>query len=157
MSAIIHRDVLQLSVSPEQVREFIMTPERIADYFPGVIDCGAFEAGKSIWCSAKSGVCLLQLVEEESSEFKVTMNVITARKLSQPYSAKAIKANVFMSMVEDWEIEPRGRGTQLTKTWRNVVMHKMKWLPMATLIRWTTKGEHQKLVDGWNKAGQKND
>jgi carbon monoxide dehydrogenase subunit G len=152
MSTIIHRDVLQLSVSPEQVREFIMTAERIADYFPGVMDCGTFDVGKSIWCSAKSGVCLLQLVEEESSDFKVTMNVITARKVAQPYTAEAIKANAFMSMVEDWEIEAHEGGTRVTKIWRDVVMHKIKWLPMATLVRWTAKGEHQKLVDGWNGA-----
>jgi len=152
MGKIIHTDVLQLNVSPELVREFIMTPERIADYFPGVSDCGAFEAGKSIWCSAKTGVCLLELVEEESSDLKVTMNVITARKVAEPYSAEAIKANAFMSMVEDWEIEANGSGTQLTKIWRDVVMHKMKWFPIAPMIRWTTKGEHQKLVDGWNKA-----
>ena len=152
MNKIVHRDVLQLDVAPEQVREFIMTPERIADYFPGVIDCGVFETGKSIWCSAKSGVCLLELVGEESSDLKVTMNVITARKVAQPYCAEAIKANAFMSMVEDWVIEANGGGTQLTKIWRDVVMHKMKWFPMAMMIRWTTKGEHQKLVDGWNNA-----
>jgi len=152
MGKIIHRDVLQLNASPELVREFIMTPERIADYFPGVNDCGAFEAGKSIWCSAKTGVCLLELVEEESSDLKVTMNVITARKVAEPYSAEVIKANAFMSMVEDWEIEANGSGTQLTKIWRDVVMYKMKWFPMATMIRWTTKGEHPKLVNGWNKA-----
>lgn len=152
MGNIVHRDVLQLNVSPKLVREFIMTPERIADYFPGVIDCGVFEVGKSIWCSARTGVCLLELVEEETIDSKLTMNVITARKVAQPYSAEAIKANAFMSMVEDWEIEARGSGTQLTKIWRNVVMHQMKWLPMGMLIRWTTKGEHQKLVDGWNNA-----
>jgi len=152
MGKIIHRDVLQLNASPELVRECIMTPEPIADYFPGVNDCGAFEADKSIWCSAKTGVCLLELVEEESSDLKVTMNVITARKVAEPYSAEAIKANAFMSMVEDWEIEANGSGTQLTKIWRDVVMYKMKWFPMATMIRWTTKGEHPKLVNGWNKA-----
>ena len=51
MAKITHRDIMLLNAAPELVREFIMTPERIADYFPDVIDCGAFEAGKSIWCS----------------------------------------------------------------------------------------------------------
>ena len=152
MNNIVHRDVLQLDVAPAQVREFIMTSARIADYFPGVIDHGTFEAGKSIWCSARTGVCLLELVEGESSALEVTMNVITARKVAEPYSAEAIKANVFMSMVEDWEIKAKGSGTQLTKIWRDVVQHKMKWVPMGLLIRMTTKGEHKKLVAGWNKA-----
>jgi len=152
MKNIVHRDVLQLDVAPEQVREFIMRPERIADYFPGVIDNGTFEAGKSIWCSSRAGVCLLELVEEECTEWKLTMNVINASKMAQPYSAEAIKARPFMTMVEDWEIEAKDGGTQLTKIWRDVVQHKMKWVPMGLLIRMTTKGEHKKLVNGWNKA-----
>jgi carbon monoxide dehydrogenase subunit G len=152
MTRIVHRDVMQLTAAPEQVREFIMTPERIADYFPGVIDCGTFDAGKSIWCSSKTGVSLLEFVEEECTQWKLTMAVVNASKMATPYTAEAIKANPFMTMVEDWEIEARDGGTRLTKTWRNVVKHKMKWLPMNLLIRRTAKGEHQKLVDSWNKA-----
>ena len=39
MTRVVHRDVMQLEAAPELVREFIMAPERIADYFPHVIDC----------------------------------------------------------------------------------------------------------------------
>ena len=152
MTSIVHRDVLQLDATPERVREFIQTPERIADYFPHVIDCGTFEAGKSIWCSSKTGVSLLEFVEAETTQWKLTMNVVNTGRMTAPYTAAAIKANPFMSMVEDWEIEASDGGTRLTKTWRNVVKHKMKCLPMGLLIRRTAKGEHQKLVDGWNKA-----
>lgn len=152
MTRIVHRDVMQLNVAPERVREFIMTPERIADYFPDVIDCGTFEAGKSIWCSSKTGVSLLEFVEAETTQWKLTMNVVNASKMAAPYTVEAIKANPFMTMVEDWEIEASDDGTRLTKTWRNVVKHKMKWLPMNLLIRRTAKAEHQILVDSWNKA-----
>ena len=152
MTSIVHRDVLQLDATPEQVREFIQTPERIADYFPHVIDCGTFRAGKSIWCSSTTGVSLLEFVEAETTRWKLTMNVVNAGRMAAPYTAAAIKANPFMSMVEDWEIEASDGGTRLTKTWRNVVKHKMKWLPMGLLIRRTAKDERQKLVDGWNKA-----
>ena len=152
MNMIVHRDVMQLDAAPELVREFIKTPERIADYFPHVIDCGTFEVGKSIWCSSKTGVSLLEFVESETTQWKLTMNVVNTGRMAAPYTAEAIKANPFMSMVEDWEIEAKDGGTRLTKTWRNVVKHKMKWLPMGLLIRMTAKGEHQKLVDGWNKA-----
>ena len=68
MTRIVHRDVLQLDAAPERVREFIQTPERIADYFPHVIDCGTFEAGKTIWCSSKTGVSLLEFVEAETRQ-----------------------------------------------------------------------------------------
>jgi len=152
MGRIVHRDVMQLNAAPELVREFIMTPERVADYFPGVIDCGTFEAGKSIWCSAKTGVSLLQIIEEETTAWKLSMRVVNAMKMAAPFSAEAIQANPFMTMVEDWEVEASDGSTRLSKTWRNMVMHKMKWLPMGLLIRRTAKAEHQKLVDGWNKA-----
>jgi carbon monoxide dehydrogenase subunit G len=155
MGKFIHHDVMQLDVAPEQVREFVMTPERIADYFPGVIDYGTFEAGKSIWCSSKSGVSLLQLIEEETTQWKLTMRVVNASKIAAPYTIENIENNPFMSMVEDWEIEASDGGTRLTKTWRNIVMHKMKWLPIGFLIRRTAKSEHQKLVDSWNKASEK--
>ena len=152
MTKIVHRDVMQISATPVQVRQFIMTPERIADYFPGVIDCGTFEVGKSIWCSAKTGVSLLELAEAETTEWKLTMNIVNASRMPEPYSVEAIKADPFMTMVEDWQIEANDGGTRLTKTWRNVVKHKMKWVPMGLLIRKTAKAEHQVLIDSWNKA-----
>ena len=75
MSKTVYQDVMQLDVAPEQVREFIMTAERIADYFPNVIDCGTFETGKRIWCSGKAGVSLLELIEEESTDKKLTKEI----------------------------------------------------------------------------------
>ena len=152
MSGIVHRDEMQLEGAPERVREFILTPERIADYFPHVVDCGTFEQGKSIWCSSKVGVTLLESVEAETTQWKLTLNIVNTGRIAAPYTAEAIKANPFMSMVEDWEVEANEGGTRLTKTWRDVVQHKMKWVPMGLLIRRTAKAEHQKLVDGWNKA-----
>ena len=49
MSRITCRDVMQLSASVSQVRRFIMDPQRIADYYPGVLDFGTFAPGKAIW------------------------------------------------------------------------------------------------------------
>jgi hypothetical protein len=152
VSKTVYQDVMQLDVAPEQVREFIMTAERIADYFPNVIDCGTFEAGKQIWCSGKAGVSLLELIEEESTDVKLTMIVVSANTVKPPYTADAIRANPLVTMVEDWEIEANAGGTRLTKRWRKVEKHKMKWLPMGLLIRFTARAEHQKLIDGWNKA-----
>jgi len=154
MSRITHRDVMQLSAAPSQVRQFIMDPQRIADYFPDVLDYGTFAAGKAIWCSGKTGVTLLALNESESTESKLVMTVITNRSLRKPYTIEGIKADPFLSMVEDWEIEAKDGGTLLTKTWRDVVKHKMKWLPMSFIIRRTARAEHQKLIDAWDKTAQ---
>jgi hypothetical protein len=152
VSKTVYQDVMQLDVAPEQVREFIMTAERIADNFPNVIDYGTFETGKRIWCSGKSGVSLLELIEEESTDKKLTMTVVSANTVKPPYTAEAIRAKPLVTMVEDWEIEANAGGTRLTKSWRKVEKHKMKWLPMKLLIRLTARAEHQKLIDGWNKA-----
>lgn len=154
MSKITHRDVMQLGASPAQVREFIMDPQRIADYFPSVIDFGTFEAGRAIWCRGKSGISLLELIESECNDSRLTMNVVTSTKAIKPYTIDGIKADPLMTMIEDWEIEASDGGTRLTKTWRNVVMHKMKWLPMGFIIRRTAKAEHGKIVSAWNKAAQ---
>ena len=152
MSSIVCRDVMQLSASPSQVRRFIMDPQRIADYYPGVLDFGTFTAGKAIWCSGKAGVSLLALSESESTSSKLVLTVISSRSVRKPYTIEGIKADPFLSMVEDWEIAAQDGGTLLTKTWRDVVKHKMKWLPMNLIIRRTARAEHQKLIDAWNKA-----
>ena len=152
MSRITCRDVMQLSASVSQVRRFIMDPQRIADYYPGVLDFGTFAPGKAIWCSARSGVTLLALNQSESTASKRVLTVTSSRSVRKPYTIEGITADPFLSMVEDWEIAAQDGGTRLTKTWRDVQKYKMKWLPMNLIIRRTAGAEHQKLIDGWNRA-----
>lgn len=154
MPKIVCRDVMELNATPEQILDFVLTAERIADYFPDVIDCGTFEQGKAVWCSGKSGVSLLELDESQSTPTMVVTKVYNALGLKPPYTQEAIKARPFMTMVEDWEVEAIEGGTRLTKTWRDVVKHKMKWLPMGMMIRRTAKKERADLIAGWNRAAQ---
>lgn len=155
MSKIVHQDVMQLQASPEQVLAFVLTPERIMDYFPSPLECGTFIEGKSIWCSGKSGVCLLEFNSADSKTGQVTLNVYNAR-IPKPYTPEAIRAKSFMNMTEDWQAEADGDGTRLTKTWRDVKCFGfMKLLPMGMIIRMTAKSEHKKLVDAWNFHAQK--
>ncbi len=152
MSRIIHRDVMEFSASPQQIRRFITDPERIADYYPGLVDFGTFSPGKSIWCSGRSGVSLLEVMEDESTRSRITLEVITSNSVRPPYSAAAIKASAFLRMVEDWELAECAGGTRLTKTWRDVVKYRMKWLPMGFIIRRTAAAEHDKIIEAWNRA-----
>jgi carbon monoxide dehydrogenase subunit G len=154
MSRIIHRDVMEFEASPEQVRGFITNPERIADYYPGLIDYGTFTPGKAIWCSGKSGVSLLEVLEQDSSGSRITLEVITSNSVRPPYSAAAIKASAFLRMVEDWELEECAVGTRLTKTWRDLVKYRMKWLPMGFIVRRTAAAEHDKIIEAWNRAAR---
>lgn len=36
--SIVHTEVMQLRATPDQVREFILTPDRILDYFPQPVE-----------------------------------------------------------------------------------------------------------------------
>src|SRR4029078_12837369 len=88
----VHREVMELRATPAQVREFVMTPERILDYYPAPLECGVFEAGRSIWSRGEMGVSILERGEAESSDDCVVVLVTTAVGLEPPYTPAGIKA-----------------------------------------------------------------
>lgn len=153
MSKVIHVDVMQMNATPEQVLRFIITPERVMDYYPGAIDCGTFVEGKAIWCSTKQGVSLLELIDTPAAN-KLSLRVLTANGVKPPYSIEQIEAHPFLTIIEDFEVVAKDGGTQLTKTWRDIIKHKMKFLPMGFIIRSTAKGEHQRQIDAWDFNAQ---
>ncbi|MGI9294943.1 MAG: hypothetical protein ACR2PS_13235 [Pseudomonadales bacterium] len=153
-SPIVHREVLHLRASPAQVRQFIMTPERILDYYPSPIEGGVIEPGRSIFCRGKSGVSLLEIVAAESSEHHIVVRVTTATKVESPVTKARILDSAFFTMTEDWELEETDSGTTLTKTWRDINQKKWKLLPMRIIVRSSAKGESKKLVAAWNNAAQ---
>jgi len=149
MSNIVHVDTMLMHATSEQVLRFIITPERVMDYYPDATGCGTFETGKAIWCSNKTGVSLLEVVDRPAHN-KVTLRVITANGLTPPFSIEHIKAKPFLTMFEDFLVEANADGVTLTKTWRDITKHKMRFLPMGLIIKLTAKGEHQRQIDGWN-------
>ncbi len=149
----VHRESIHLIAAPTTVREFILTPERMMDYYPGGISCGVFEAGKAYFCHGKAGVSLVELVEERKEPaLRVTLKVTTARGLRPPFSPDSIRDNAFFSMLEDWELHPDEGGTRLVKTWRDIEKFKMRWLPLNLIVRKTAKGESETLRTAWNRA-----
>jgi len=149
MSKIVHVDIMSIDATPEQVLRFIITADRVMDYYPDATSCGTFELGKAIWCSNKTGVSLLEVVGTPT-EKDITLRVVTANGLTPPFRIEEIKANPFLTMYEDFALESTTNGVLLTKTWRDVTKHKMKFLPIGWIIRHTAKGEHQRQIDGWN-------
>lgn len=131
-----------------------MTPERILDYYPSGIDCGVIDPGRSLYCRGKSGVSLLELDSEASNETKMVVTVTSALKISPPFTAEKIKAGVFFTMVEDWEIEPQGPGTQLTKTWRDIKKSKLKFMPMRYIVKKSARSESAILQKAWDIAAK---
>ena len=143
---------MELRATPEQVRSFITTPERILDYYPGGLEGGELVPGQAIYCLARTGVSLLEVDTAQSRSDTVVVAVYTARKLKAPYTVERIKRAAFFRMVEDWQIEPSAGGTILTKTWRDVEKYRLRFLPMQAIVRSGAKSETQALIHGWNKA-----
>ena len=148
----VHREVMQLRATPAQVREFIMTPERILDYYPAPLEGGVFEAGRSFWCRGEMGVSMLERVEQQSSDDCVVVLVTTAIGLDPPYSPEAIEAAATFTMIEDWALAAGPDGTTLTKTWRDIRSTGDPPFPIEDAVRETAKGESGTLIERWNEA-----
>lgn len=152
--SVVHREVIQLKATPEQVKRFVLTPERILDYYPGAMTGVVLEEGQAIVCKGKSGVSLIEQVASESHDGQLTVKVTTASNFSGPLTRENVMANVFFTMMEDWALTAVEGGTQLTKTWRNIEKAKMKLLPMGLIVRLSAKGESKKLQAAWDRAAK---
>lgn len=150
-NSIAYRDVLPLAIPPALARQYIMTPDRILDYYPGGIGGGVIESGQSIYCYNEAVISLLEIVESEANNI-VTVLVTTAPVMEPPYTAERIKSSGFFSMREDWQLDETASGTQLTKTWRDVHCSDPNMEGMADIVRESAIEEAKHLVDGWNNA-----
>lgn len=148
---IVHREVMELAAPPARVRELVMTPERILDYYPAPIEGGVFEAGRAIWCRGEIGVSMLERTDVSTDDCLVVL-VTTAVGLEPPYTADGIRAAATFTMIEDWAVAPNGTGTTLTKTWRDVRVGGEPSPDMEAIIRDAAAAESGALVAGWDAA-----
>jgi hypothetical protein len=151
-SNIVHTEIMQLRATPAQVREFILTPERILDYFPSPVDGGVLEPGNSIYCRGEMGTSMLELVAEKSSDELMVIKVTTALGLEAPFTRARIEASSTFTMVEDWALAATAEGTQLTKTWRDVASEGPEPFPLADAVKQGAIHESSALIAGWNAA-----
>ena len=89
MTNITHQDVIQIDAPPKKIREFLKEPQRIADYYPDLIDYGTFEKGKMFWCSGSAGVALFEIIEERCTDTLVVMSILTNLTAQPPYTMGA--------------------------------------------------------------------
>ena len=151
---IVHTEVMEILATPAQVREFILTPERILDYFPDPLEGGVLEPGKAIYCRGGIVTSMLEVLEAESSDELVVIKVTTAIGLEAPYTRERIESNETFTMIEDWALAPTASGTALTKTWRDVVSAGPEPFPLADAVREGAIHESAKLIAGWNQAAE---
>ena len=150
--AIVHTEVMPLRATPAQVREFILTPDRILDYFPSPIEGGVLEAGKAIYCRGEMGTSMLELLEDESSDSLRVVKVTTALGLEAPFTRERIEAGCTFTMIEDWALAESDTGTTLTKTWRDVTATGPEPFPIADAVREGAIHESAQLIAEWNAA-----
>ena len=149
---IVHTDVFTLAASAGQVREFLRSPERIADYYPGATAYGDFEPGSSYWILSELGSALFEILEPRCTETMVAMHITTSFSKEKPESPAAIKAEPFITMIEEWDVQPKGTGCEIIKSWMDVELHQMKDLPMADMIRQSASEEQAVIINAWNAA-----
>ena len=152
--SIVHTEVMELEASPEQVRRFILTPDRILDYFPAPVEGGVIEPERTIWCRGEMGTSMLELLPDESSEHLVVVKVTTALGLDAPYTRDRIESGCTFTMIEDWALEPTATGTRLTKSWRDVAASGPEPFPIADAVREGAIHESAQLIAGWNAAAR---
>ena len=151
--SLVHTEVMQLRATPEQVRTFILTPERILDYFPQPIEGGVLEPGRAIWCRGEMGVSMLEVVDAETTDAMLVIKVSTAFGLEAPFTRERIEANTVFTMIEDWALEATDEGTQLTKSWRDVQSKvDPEPFPIADAVKQGAIHESEQLIEGWNAA-----
>lgn len=154
MSSIITKDTYQISATVEQVKEFILTPERILDYYPSPIEGGVFVEGRSIWIRLKSGVTAMELVSDKLNPHMMTVLLHISSLQEPPADIKEVKAKALMTFYEDWLLIPNDKGTQINKQWRDLTKHKNKWLPIKAMIQNTVKEYGEKIEHAWNAAAE---
>lgn len=152
--AVVHREVIELRATPEQIREFIMTPERLVDYNPHAVDCGVLEPGHSVWFRTEASVVMVERVEDECHDDKVVVEATVAPGLVPPFTADDVRAGRIMSLMEDWDLQETPDGTIATKTWRDVVTFVELPFDVEDGIRELAKTETAPIVEHWNVAAR---
>ena len=133
-----------------QIREFIKTPERIADYYPGAKSTGTCDQPNFFYVKGKSGVSLFEVTAD--SDELVSLRVWTARPFDGPYDIPSIQKRAFFIMDEDWHLEDDNGKTRLTKVWLNLQKRAMKLMPMGLIVRLSIPSEAKLMISRWEQA-----
>lgn len=146
-NVLVAQETILLNTSIETVRSFIKTPARILDYYPAGNDCGELESNRYFYCKGVGGISLLEITKDEPEH--VCLKVWTAVYCRKPYTVENLKKNAFFIMSEDWRMESKNDQTQLIKSWLNLKKIKLRFLPMAWIVRNSIKKESQLMAEKW--------
>jgi hypothetical protein len=151
---VVYREVIELQATPAQIREFIMTPERLVDYNPGAVDCGVFEPGHAVWFRTEQNVVMIERVEDDCRDDCVVVRATVAPGLVPPFTPDDVRAGQVMNLMEDWDLEEIPDGTITTETWRDVVTVVELPFDVEDGIRELAKTETAPIIEKWNAAAR---
>ena len=154
---VIHTEIMDLKASKAQVREFIVTPERILDYFPGGVEGFVLEPGQAMICRSEMAASLLEVVPEDSTPDCLVLKVTTAIGLQPPFTRERIEGQTMFTMIEDWALEETATGTRLTKSWRDVTTPGEAPFDIEASVLEGAQHETEALISGWNRAAAASD
>lgn len=141
------REVIPIRASVEEVRQCILSPNRILQYYPMGNGSGELEPGVSFYCKGRLGISLFEILRSDPDY--ILLKVHNATACDPPYSVQSLKEAAFFSMLEDWHLEEAPEGTTLTRLWRDFEQTKMKAVPIRALVRLTAKLESRSIKKHW--------
>jgi hypothetical protein len=141
------KEVIRIRATPEEVRQCILSANRILQYYPMGNASGDLEPGRSFYCKGRLGVSLFEILRSDPDY--ILLKVHNATACNEPYTAERLKQAAFFSMLEDWHLEDDAGNTKLTRLWRDFEQHSMKMLPIRLLVQLTAKLESLAIKKHW--------
>ena len=140
-------EVIPIRATREEVRQCILSPSRILQYYPMGNGSGDIDPGRSFYCKGRFGVSLFEVLRSDPDY--ILLKVHNATACDAPYTAERLKQASFFSMLEDWHLEDEAGNTKLTRRWRDFEQHSLKMIPVRLLVRIAAKLESRAIKKHW--------
>jgi hypothetical protein len=141
------KEVIRIRATPEEVRQCILSADRILEYYPMGNGSGDIEPGRSFFCKGRLGVSLFEILQSDANY--ILLKVHNATACDAPYTEERLKKAAFFSMLEDWHLEDDAGDTKLTRLWRDFKQQRLKLIPIRLLVRLTAKLESFAIEKHW--------
>jgi len=155
MSSIILQKVYEINAPVEVVRSFIYSAERARDGIANATVSGILEEGKAFYAGTDHAVTLYEIIENETTDTKITRRNTLSFGAPKPYTIEGIKRNASSEFIEVLELQAAGDATKLIRTWRDLVKHKRKWMPIGMFMRNAERFDAPQMIEAWNAAAKR--
>jgi hypothetical protein len=141
------KEVIPIRATTEEVRQCILSADRILQYYPLGNGSGDVEPGRSFYCKGPLGISLFEVLQNDPDY--VLLKVHNATSCDPPYTVERLNQAAFFSMLEDWHLEDEAGSTKLTRLWRDFEQHKLGMMPVTLMVRLAAKLESLAIKKYW--------